>query len=174
MQEAEVKIAKSKADYEMAVWVRKKVFIEEQKVSESIELDEYENTSDHFLVLYKGKPAGASRIRIKECYVKFERIATLKPFRELGLGRHLMRFMETYSAENYPAYLPAMHAQKHAIGFYEKLGWVGIGEMFSEAEIDHRLMIYPPAETRVSELLIWTDPTAREDIKAYLNQVIIK
>jgi predicted GNAT family N-acyltransferase len=139
----QVKLATTKEEYLWCREIRRTVFIEEQGVPESIEIDEFENGSKHFLVLLDGQPVGAGRFRLKKFYAKFERIATLKSHRGLGIGRKLMETMQAHSSQFYPNFLPAMHAQKSAVNFYLKLGWVAVGEEFFEANIPHQILIYP-------------------------------
>lgn len=155
---------------ELVMRIRREVFIDEQGVPEEIEVDEYEEQSHHFLATVDGAPAGAGRMRTKKSYAKFERIATLQEFRGAGVGRAIMEFMQSFAREKYPQYLPAMHAQRDAIGFYLKLGWVEVGEVFYEADIPHRVLILPPQEkTQIKQLLLWNDPEVRPDIKDYLK-----
>ena len=81
-------------------------------------------------------------MRIKNKFIKFERIATLKDYRCQGLGKVLMQNMLFYAQKNYPTYIPYMHSQMDAVPFYEKLGWKSQGEIFFEANIPHRVMIF--------------------------------
>ena len=82
------------SEYEMALEVRREVFIEEQGLPASLEIDEHEKEAVHFLSLADGVPVGAGRLRLKKSYVKFERIATLKSCRGQGIGRLLMACMQ--------------------------------------------------------------------------------
>jgi predicted GNAT family N-acyltransferase len=143
MAQIEVLIVASESDYAKCLDIRRKVFIEEQNVPEDIEIDEFEQEAVHFLALVDGIPLGTGRLRLKKQYVKFERIATLKEARGSGVGKELMRIMQDYAHAHYPAYVPAMHAQTSAVGFYEKLGWQARGDIFYEAEIPHRLLLLP-------------------------------
>ena len=69
-----IKIA-SKEDLEQAFYIRRKVFMEEQKVSEADEYDGLDESSTHFLAFYGSKPAGTARWRYVENNVKLERFA---------------------------------------------------------------------------------------------------
>ena len=131
------------ADYAVALEIRKRVFVGEQKVPESIEIDEHEATSTHFVLRIDGRPAATGRLRTKDGLAKFERVATLPEFRGRGVGRVLMSAMQSHAASRWPNLIPTMHAQTDAIGFYERLGWQPRGEIFYEAEIPHRLMQLP-------------------------------
>lgn len=164
------KLATINDDYEKCLAIRRKVFIEEQGVPEEIEIDEYENSSKHFLVTMNEKPVATGRVRLKGSLIKFERIASLETVRGSGTGKVLMSFMHEFVKKNYPLHLPAMHAQKSAYGFYEKLGWKAVGEEFVEADIVHQMMIYPPGNRdSIDKLLLLDDPTITNDIKMYLT-----
>lgn len=140
-----VKFIHTDSDYEDVLAIRREVFIQEQNVPEEIEIDEFEMTSDHFLILVDDEPAGCGRMRLKDHYAKFERIATLKKFRGKGVGKKLMEFMMKHASEKYPNALPYMHSQAEAVSFYQKLGWTSKGDVFYEANIPHQTMIYAPS-----------------------------
>lgn len=136
------KIAIDSVDYQSALNIRKNVFVIEQNVPEEIEVDQYEKNCEHFLTIVNEQPAATGRLRIKDHFIKFERIACLKNFRGTGVGRNLMQKMIGYALETYPQLTPYMHSQLEAVAFYEKLGWTSQGDVFYEANIPHRAMIY--------------------------------
>lgn len=140
MQTKEVKF--NSPDYFSALEIRTKVFVLEQHVSPELEVDQFESSAVHFLTTHNGQSAGAGRLRVKDQYIKFERIACLKEFRGTGVGSNLMAFMLEYAQKNYPDLTPYMHSQIIAVPFYEKLGWESVGNMFSEANIQHLAMTY--------------------------------
>lgn len=134
----------TEADYHRALFIRRSVFILEQGVPEEIEIDEYESSSIHFLTVdSNGSAIATGRLRTKDSFIKFERIATLKEFRGMGVGQNLMGEMIRYARENYAGLTPFMHSQSSAVSFYEKLGWVTQGPIFFEAGISHQAMILP-------------------------------
>ena len=51
-----------------------------------------------------------------------------------------------------------MHAQLDAVGFYERLDWLGVGEVFYEADIAHLLMIKPPRDEAARRALLALTP----------------
>jgi predicted GNAT family N-acyltransferase len=53
------------ADYQEALSIRRQVFIQEQRVPEEIEIDEFEKSSEHFLLVVAGIPAATGRLRKK-------------------------------------------------------------------------------------------------------------
>ncbi len=132
-----VKIITSENDLKISFAIRKKVFVEEQKVPEEIEWDEFENESNHVLAYIKDKPVGTARWRETQKGKKLERFAVLKEFRSFGVGKYLVHFIlkELMNSEN--IYL---HAQEHVVGFYEKFEFIKKGDRFFEAGIPHWLM----------------------------------
>ena len=58
-----VAIVDDSREREDAFSVRRKVFVEEQGVPLSLELDELDKTADHFVVYTENTPIGAGRIR---------------------------------------------------------------------------------------------------------------
>ncbi|MDE6292260.1 MAG: GNAT family N-acetyltransferase [Bacilli bacterium] len=66
------------------------------------------------------------------------RVLTLKHGN--GLGKKLMEESIEYFKFNTDTKKITMHAQKHAVGFYEKLGFNTIGDEFIEEEIVHITM----------------------------------
>lgn len=57
-----------------------------------------------------------------------------------GLGKKLMEESIEYFNSHTDTKKITMHAQKHAIGFYEKLGFNTIGDEFIEEDVDHITM----------------------------------
>lgn len=127
-------------DYFKALRIRQEVFIEEQNVPPEIEIDEYENLCVHFLTEDNSHPLATGRLRVKDKYIKFERIAVVRDSRGKGIGRALMIFMQSFARDHFPDLTPYMHSQSDAIGFYESLGWKKIGDPFFEAGISHHAM----------------------------------
>ncbi len=120
--------------------IRSEVFVDEQQVSRQEEFDDFENSSLHYLGSIKGTPAGTARWRITKNGIKLERFAVLKPFRKKGIAAAiLLKVLEDVKPAGTRIY---MHAQLSAMGFYEKYGFKKEGPMFSEANIDHYVMIY--------------------------------
>ena len=162
-------IAETKEDKDKALEIRRTVFTDEQGVPESMEIDEYEQSSIHFLAYSNDEAVATGRFRIKKSYLKFERIATLKNARGKGIGKALMQFMQDHAFQNYPEYLPAMHAQESAISFYEQIGWMGVGDRYDEARIWHQTMIFPPKE--IEKLKALEDPETNPAILELLNNL---
>jgi len=125
--------------YKECLDIRFEEFVNEQKVSKDVEL-ENEEDSLHFILKQNGEPVCTARLRPvpKKKILKFERIACLKKFRGTGLSKKLMLFVQQYAFEHYPELGPLMSAQLSAKGFYEKLGWSKLpGEIYMDAGMEH-------------------------------------
>lgn len=128
-----------KEKHEIALAIRHIVFVEGQGVDKDLE-EEFEEESLHFLMYYKKRPVGAARLRQTETGIKLERFAILKEFRGIGLGNNLLRFVLNEARKyNSTIYL---NSQYQVVGYYEKWGFVSVGDAFYEANIKHFKMIY--------------------------------
>jgi cystathionine beta-lyase len=118
--------------------IREKVFIEEQKVSRSIEMDGHDKDCHQFLATYKKLNIGTARLRK---YGKIERVSVIKEFRSLGIGSKIMEIIinKARTLDTNEIYL---HSQEDSIRFYENIGFKTVGNYFFEAEIKHIKMIY--------------------------------
>ena len=114
--------------------VRVKVFVEEQHVPEDEEWDAEDAHCRHVLaVTAAGAPIGTGRL-LRDGHIG--RMAVLEEWRGRGIGSALMRrLLELAREERHE--VVRLHAQTHALGFYEKLGFVAEGKEFLEAGIPH-------------------------------------
>jgi len=67
------------------------------------------------------------------------RLAVTREARGLGIGAVLVRAIEEAARARGLAAVD-LHAQTHALGFYERLGYVAYGTEYMEAGIPHRPM----------------------------------
>jgi predicted GNAT family N-acyltransferase len=119
--------------------IRRKVFVEEQNVPAEEEFDDYEKTSTHYLAMMDQIPAGTARWRYTENGIKLERFAVLKEYRNQKVGSAILKTVLTDVIPlNQTIYL---HAQVQALAFYKRHGFEQVGEMFSECDIDHYVMV---------------------------------
>ncbi|WP_338068712.1 GNAT family N-acetyltransferase [Paenibacillus nanensis] len=130
----------TKEQLEEAYRIRTEVFVHEQGVSPEIEIDGHEAIAKHVLVLYDGQPVGAGRVREVDGVAKLERICVLQPFRKHKAGAAVMAELESIASEM-GLEKAKLHAQTHAAGFYEKLGYTADSDMFMEDGIPHVRMI---------------------------------
>ena len=130
-------------DLNLAFSIRKEVFVEEQGVPLEDEYDEFDKLnehSEHILVYYNERPVGTGRIRWVDGFGKLERICILEPYRKFGLGKVIINALEGIAKEKEISQVK-LHAQTHAEGFYEKIGYQTSSSMFMEDGIPHILMI---------------------------------
>ena len=127
-------------EYEDAIQIRRKVFVEEQDVPLHLELDEYDANAVHFVAYDGDIPFGAGRIReIEPGIGKVERVCILPDYRGRKLGNLMMQCMEDYSITAEITKLK-LNAQSQAILFYEKRNYTITSPEFLEAGIPHRAM----------------------------------
>ncbi|MCK5839625.1 MAG: GNAT family N-acetyltransferase [Bacteroidales bacterium] len=123
-----------------AFTIRNQVFVIEQHVDPDLEYDEFEGSSQHYLVIMDGQAIGTARWRETDKGIKLERFAILKEFRDKKTGFYLLNeVMKDVIPFQKPIFL---HAQLRAISFYERYGFKCVGPMFVEADIEHFEMIF--------------------------------
>jgi predicted GNAT family N-acyltransferase len=139
----EIKEISDMRDLVEAFRIRRVVFVTEQNVDSQEEYDEFENESKHYLAVSDKVPVGTFRWRTTDEGVKLERFAVLKAHRSLGIGKALVRkALEDTLPLGKTIYL---HAQVQVISFYRSFGFKEIDEVFEEAGILHKKMIYDPS-----------------------------
>jgi ElaA protein len=128
-------------DYAPCIALRRAVFIDEQGISEVEEMDDLDGSAIHMLATADCRPVGTARLLIVDDIGKIGRICVLADQRGTGLGAKLV-----LAAMDHLRTIPGvtrakLGSQDHAIGFYEKLGFVGYGPFYDDAGIPHRDMI---------------------------------
>jgi predicted GNAT family N-acyltransferase len=122
--------------------IRRTVFREEQNITEELEFDGLDETSEHLLAYVNQEPIGTLRIReVNSTIVKIERLAVLSQSRNQGIGRKLMEYAIALITEKNQYEQIVIHAQYHLKTFYLTFGFQPVGETFEEAEILHIKMI---------------------------------
>ncbi|AJE40271.1 GNAT family N-acetyltransferase [Streptomyces nodosus] len=145
-----VRVAADLADREACFRVRKEVFVGEQGVPEDIEYDAHDADAVHVLALREdGVPLGTGRLLSGEAAAarnggdpsvgSLGRLAVTREARGLGIGAALVRAIED-AARDQGLSAVDLHAQTHALGFYECLGYRAYGPEFPDAGIPHRSM----------------------------------
>lgn len=125
--------------YEDSLFIRRNVFINEQNVAPSIEIDEKEKLCFH-IVAYdeNGHPIATARLYpIDQENIKIQRVAVLKSERGKNIGKLLMEEVER-NARHIGAKRVFLGAQYHALPFYQKLGYTIFGTEYEEAGILHQ------------------------------------
>lgn len=126
--------------YRDALDIRKEVFVDEQQVPISIEIDDLEDKTLHIVGYEEAIPVATARIYpMANGKYKVQRVAIRKAVREKKYGSILMQEIERHVRELGGKRL-FLGAQNHAIGFYEKAGYTICGEEYEEAGILHHDM----------------------------------
>jgi predicted GNAT family N-acyltransferase len=126
------------ADADAVLSVRRTVFIEEQEVPESLEIDGLDNECQHAVAFDEaGEAIGTARLMPQG---RIGRVAVLKKWRKRGVGAAMMQVL-LKEADRRGFGEIELHAQTWTTGFYESLGFEIAGEEFLEAEIPHRRMV---------------------------------
>ncbi len=120
--------------------IRIEVFVDEQHVPAEEELDDLDAVSVHVLARVDGEPVGTGRlIPVDDGHGKIGRMAVRSAFRGRGVGAAIMERLMDAARERGMQSL-SLSAQLHALGFYERFGFVAHGDVFHEAGIEHREM----------------------------------
>lgn len=136
----EVKLVTTDEDRERAFALRKEVFVKEQGVPLSLELDEYDERAIHFLVNDGEDSIATARLREIEPHIgKVERVCVLTNYRGKRLGVLIMEAVEQYAKKEAFQKLK-LNAQSYAVPFYEKLEYTVTSPEFMDAGIPHRAM----------------------------------
>lgn len=146
--EVVVEVVRTAEQRTEALAIRRIVFIEEQLVPESEEIDRYDtdpaarDAAIYVLARVGGRAVGTGRLLLGEPpgeNAHIGRVAVLAEWRLHGVGREVMAALEAEArTRGFPGL--TLGAQLHAIPFYERLGYVARGDVFLDAGIEHRWM----------------------------------
>ena len=144
----EIRRVETQADMDDALSIRRAVFVDEQHVSEDEEIDEHDRDGGWLGEVVQmtgylgGRPVVTGRLMpdtTSDADAHIGRVAVLKELRGRGYGRLLMLALHEEASKR--AYTKLrLGAQLHAVSFYEGLGYVVSGEVFLDANIEHRRM----------------------------------
>jgi len=120
--------------------LRRMVFIEEQNVPEHEEWDAADAVAIHIAALYKMENServiGCARLLDDG---QIGRMAVMQEWRGRGAGGALLQFALGV-ARRKGMHAVFLNAQTHAIGFYQRYGFVVMGDEFMDAGIPHKRM----------------------------------
>lgn len=121
-----------------SIALRQEVFVQEQGIPMTIEIDRHEAECIHCLLYTDTHQAVATcrLLPLSTTQLKLQRMAVKKSFRTQGYGQYLVDKAELFAKEQgYESMY--LGAQVQALGFYETLGYTITGEPFTEAGIIH-------------------------------------
>lgn len=123
------------SEFSQAAEVRGIVFLDEQKFS--YDLDDTDAIAYHAVVYDGNSPVAAGRFFFDENNIPhIGRVAVLKNYRGLGVGRYLMNILEKIAAEQGAGYV-TLGAQMRAAEFYKRLGYTPYDETYYEEYCEH-------------------------------------
>src|SRR5699024_79066 len=131
-----IKKVETKEKRQAVYYIRMTVFVDEQKVPEALEIDDFEETDINFISYEQNEPIAVSRLRLFTNYGKIERIAVKKEYRGQSIGSNIIRMMEDEIVAHH-INEAILNAQTHATSFYESLGYEVFSEQFMDAGIPH-------------------------------------
>ena len=119
--------------------IRKRVFVEEQGFRE--EFDMIDKTAYHAVVYVNDRYAATGRLFADEsgsCHIG--RVAVLRDFRGMSLGRYVMKILEKKALElGFTS--TELSAQVRVMGFYAKLGYMPVGDEYLDQGCPHIKMV---------------------------------
>ena len=136
--DVQLNIVKTNDEKNLALNIRREVFIKGLNIPEHLEIDSNEESSKYILAKVDGKSVGTARWRKTDEGMKLERFAVLNDYRSIGIGTMMTKFILNQLKNSKLIYL---NAQDSAISFYEKMGFKPIGPRFKEVNIEHQKMI---------------------------------
>jgi predicted GNAT family N-acyltransferase len=151
-----IRLAEDARDLAAVFVIRGAVFVAEQEVPIEEEWDDRDPGADQFVALLDGVPVGTVRLvdqggsgSAPEALAGngggrraglLGRLAVLPKGRRSGTGAALVRAVEERARERGFSSVE-LHAQTHALRFYERLGYEAYGEEFLDAGIPHVHMV---------------------------------
>lgn len=126
------------AQHQQLRLIREQIFIIEQGVPPALEWDTFDESAIHLLTIVEHKPVACARILN---FNHIGRMAVLANFRGIGLGTALLiKAIEICKIHGAP--IITLSAQVHAIPFYEKSGFIVNSDIYYDAGIAHRDMLF--------------------------------
>ena len=123
--------------------LRHEVFVVGQDVPEDMERDEFDAEALHAAARdASGALVGTGRLLAPGLVAddaSLGRLAVREDVRGAGVGAVVLELLESLARERgWPAV--ELHAQTHALGFYDRAGYLPFGDVYLEAGIEHQSM----------------------------------
>lgn len=117
-------------------FVRKKVFVDEQKFDADIEIDEIDDFASHIKLMIDEKPVATARYFLEDGKYHIGRFCILKEYRKLGLGHEIIAEIEKDIKQKGHDYI-CLSAQFPVREFYAKAGFLQVSEVYMEEDYPH-------------------------------------
>jgi len=135
----EIVIAATPRQREDAFAVRIAVFVDEQRIPRSEELDDADAVAVHCVGYADGAPVAAGRLLLEDGHAKIGRMAVLASHRGTGIGALVLEALEREGAARGIRHFK-LSAQLQARGFYDRCGYTPVGDVYDEVGIPHVAM----------------------------------
>jgi YbgC/YbaW family acyl-CoA thioester hydrolase len=124
--------------------LRMDVFVDEQRIPKELVSDAADVNALHAVAFNRlGRPVATGRMVSEQPGVgRIGRMAVHRVLRGGSLGKQVLQAL-TDAARARGDHEVMLHAQRSAVGFYERLGYQKRGETFVEAGIEHQEMFLP-------------------------------
>jgi len=132
------KLIENEEELQGAFEVRRQVFVVEQQIVEELVFEKAED-SDEINVVVKNEDTVIGTARVvfpADNTAKIERMAVLKSFRNRGIGKGIISFLNEELKRRKVTHV-VLHAQYQVIDFYRASGFHKSGLPFEEAGIRH-------------------------------------
>jgi predicted GNAT family N-acyltransferase len=140
MRKFTYKLAENEGDLKAAFEVKRQVFVEEQGIPQNMVFDDPVGEVMRIVAKDGNRVIGTARIQFLGAkQAKLERMAVLKPFRNLGIGKGIVSFV-IKELRGKQVEEVVLHAQHGAVEFYKECGFKELGSPFQEAGIQHTKM----------------------------------
>ena len=136
-----VRGARSQDEVAAALALRHLVFVVEQGVPTHLELDGRDGEAAHLVAIAGGRVVGTCRLlhAYEPGTTKLGRLAVERPARGRGVAGKLLGAAEE-AARSAGDTRIVLDAQLDALGLYERTGYLGHGEVFLDAGLEHLRM----------------------------------
>jgi predicted GNAT family N-acyltransferase len=123
----------------LALRLRRDVFVAEQHVPPEEEFDAYDLTCTHVVAVLDGSVVGALRIIFLPEHVKFGRVVVAGSARGKGIATKMMNFAMAFASSRGETRF-YLTAQTDKLALYEKLGFTAYGDEFEDGGMPHLAM----------------------------------
>lgn len=140
MKQFELRNVQWPQDAELIRAVRQQVFVIEQGIDPALE---WTGDDDQFQCVLAvdtdQKPIGTGRVKVSAATATIGRMAVLESWRGAGVGAAIMRrLIEIGKSDGADEF--ELSAQLTAVAFYQKFGFTASGDVYLDADIEHRKM----------------------------------
>lgn len=119
--------------------LRHEVFVEEQHVDATIERDARDKEATHIVATMDDVVVGCARL-FWEDGAHIGRLAVKREYRHQGVGSAICQYIIDLAKER-NCHQVWLNAQLVSYDFYLKIGFVPVGEVFVEADMEHVKMV---------------------------------